>query len=143
MRKLALPLLAALLASTTACYHATIETGRPASSQQISKPWANSFIAGLVPPATIETASQCPNGVARVETQLSFLNQVVSAVTLGIYTPMTITVTCAAGGRTSSAGERTPTVVAEGATAEQKAAALDAAIEQAKSLEAPVLVQFR
>jgi hypothetical protein len=34
--------------------------------------------------------------VARVETQLSFANQLVGLLTLGIYTPMDIRVTCAA-----------------------------------------------
>ncbi|MGI8548608.1 MAG: Bor/Iss family lipoprotein [Gemmatimonadaceae bacterium] len=51
---------------------------------------------GLVPPATIETAAKCTNGVARVETQSSFLNMVASTLTFGIYTPMQLDVTCAA-----------------------------------------------
>lgn len=79
----------------TACYHATIETGLPASTTVIDKQWANSFIYGLVPPETMETLSKCPNGVAKVETQMSFLNGLVSALTGGIYTPMQLTVTCA------------------------------------------------
>jgi Bor protein len=54
-------------------------------------------VFGLVPPSTVETAAKCPNGVAKVETQLSFLNQLVSVLTLSIYTPMTIEVTCASG----------------------------------------------
>ena len=37
-----------------------------------------------------------PNGVAKVETQLSFANQLVYALTWGIYAPMEIVVTCAA-----------------------------------------------
>ena len=36
--------------------------------------------------------------MARVETKLSFLNQLVGSLTFGIYTPMEIKVTCAAGG---------------------------------------------
>src|SRR5687768_12098112 len=77
------------------CYHATIETGRPESGKRIHRPWASSFLFGLVPPGDIETAARCPYGIAKVETQLSFLNQVASALTFGIYTPMTITVYCA------------------------------------------------
>jgi hypothetical protein len=42
--------------------------------------------------------AQCPEGVAQVDTQLSFLNQLVSFLTWGIYTPMEIVVTCASGG---------------------------------------------
>ncbi|HEX6925291.1 MAG TPA: Bor family protein [Longimicrobiaceae bacterium] len=80
------------------CYHATIETGLPPSGEVIEVEWAHGFVYGLVPPSTIEAAEECPNGVATVETQLSFLNQVASALTLGIYTPMQITVRCASRG---------------------------------------------
>ncbi|MBA3259021.1 MAG: Bor family protein [Gemmatimonadales bacterium] len=84
-----------LLAS---CYHATIETGAAPSQQSIRKGFASGWIFGLVPPSTVATQEQCSSGVARVETQLSFVNQLVSFLTLGIYTPMQIDVTCAAGG---------------------------------------------
>jgi hypothetical protein len=69
------------------CYAARIETGRAAGTKVIEKKWASSWIYGLVPPSTINVASECPHGVAKVETQLSFLNQLVSAITWGIYTP--------------------------------------------------------
>lgn len=94
MRKLFVGAVLAL--ATTGCYHATIETGLQPGPQTISKPWAASFVYGLVPPPTVETAQKCPSGVAKVETKLSFLNQLVGGLTFGIYTPMEITVTCAA-----------------------------------------------
>jgi hypothetical protein len=81
----------------SACYHATIETGLTPSTVTLEQRWANSWIYGLVPPATINTSARCTNGVARVETQLSFLNQLVGLLTLGIYTPMDVRVTCAQG----------------------------------------------
>lgn len=81
-----------------ACYHATINTGLTPGPQTIENKWASGWIYGLVPPSTVETMQGCPNGVARVETQLSFANQLVNFLTLGIYTPMEIVVTCAAGG---------------------------------------------
>lgn len=82
-----------------ACYHATVETGLVPGPQTLEQKWASGWIYGLVPPATVEAMQRCPNGVARVETKLSFLNQLVSGLTLGIYTPMEIVVTCATGGR--------------------------------------------
>jgi hypothetical protein len=85
-----------------ACWHATVETGLAPSTVVIDKSWASSWIYGLVPPKTIETASRCPDGVAKVETELTFLNQVVHILTLGIYTPMRIRVTCAQGSGTSA-----------------------------------------
>ncbi len=80
------------------CYHARIETGLTPSSQVIDIPFATSFIYGLVPPETVNASSQCSSGVAIVETEHSFVNQLVAAITFGIFTPMHIKVTCASGG---------------------------------------------
>ena len=77
------------------CYHATVSTGLRPSTIKIEKKWASAWIYGLVPPALVETMERCPAGVAQVDTQLSFANQLVNFLTLGIYTPMEIVVTCA------------------------------------------------
>ncbi|MEX2180502.1 MAG: Bor family protein [Gemmatimonadaceae bacterium] len=92
MRRLSLGL-AVLL--STGCYHATIETGVTPSAQVIEQSWAHSFVYGLVAPATVNTTSQCPRGVAKVETRHSFLNGLVAGLTWGLYTPISIKVTCA------------------------------------------------
>jgi hypothetical protein len=84
-----------LLLGATGCYHATIETGASPSAQTVEKKWASGWIYGLVPPSTINTKEKCPNGVAKIETQQTFVNQVVGILTLGIYTPMDIRATCA------------------------------------------------
>lgn len=91
-----LVVLAVLVATSAGCYHANIDTGRTPSTVTVDKSWAHGWIYGLVPPSTLETAQKCPSGVAKVETQLSFANQLVNFLTLGIYTPMEIKVTCAA-----------------------------------------------
>jgi hypothetical protein len=98
----------ALLAST-ACYHVVVDTGRPPSPTVIDKPWAPAFLGGLVPPEPVDAAAKCPNGVSKVESQMSFPNLLASFLTSGLYTPMTITVTCAAaaGARTSDASTAT------------------------------------
>jgi hypothetical protein len=88
--------LIALIASA-GCYHITVVTGAPATAQTIDKGWQNSFIYGLVPPSEISTKEACPKGVAKVETERSFLNGLVSAITYSIYTPLHATVTCASG----------------------------------------------
>ncbi len=96
MRKLLLTAAtAAALAATTGCYHAVVTTGKPAGTETVSRPWAHSFINGLVPPSVTETAQKCPNGVAQVETKMSFVNLLAGAATFGIYSPMTIVATCA------------------------------------------------
>jgi hypothetical protein len=92
-RILALTLLSV---STTACFHAVIDTGLPPGAQTIAKPWAHSFVYGLVPPAPIDASNVCRAGVAKVETQHSFLNGLVAGLTWSLYTPISIQVTCAA-----------------------------------------------
>jgi Bor protein len=86
---------AASLVALGACYHATVETGATPSTVVIDKSFASSWIYGLVPPETVSTSSKCPNGPAKIETQHTFVNQLVGFLTLGIYTPMQIKVTCA------------------------------------------------
>lgn len=93
----------ALSVTLGGCYHATISTGAIPSTQVVEKSFASGWVYGLVPPSTVETAAQCPDGVAKVETKLSFLNQLVGALTFGIYTPMSIRVTCAAAKATTAA----------------------------------------
>lgn len=85
-----------LLLLSAGCYHATVDTGMTPSPVTIEKAWASGWVYGLVPPSTVETMAKCTNGVAKVETQLSFANQLVNVLTIGIYTPMEIKVTCAA-----------------------------------------------
>ena len=80
------------------CYHAQIETGRPAGSTVITKPWAMSFAWGLIPPPVENVSQQCTSGVSKVETQHSFMNGLVAIVTFGIVTPIQIDVTCAGAG---------------------------------------------
>jgi hypothetical protein len=90
------PVLVALIASFLAgCYHITVVTGTNPSSTVVDKPWQMSFVAGLAPPPELNVKDQCPNGVAKVETQQSFLNGLVSAISSGIVTPIQATITCA------------------------------------------------
>lgn len=88
------------------CYHAVVDTGLAPGTQVIDKQWAHGFLYGLVPPSTVETAAKCPHGVARVETQQSFVNGLARLLTFGIYTPMQITVTCAATGAMADGTQR-------------------------------------
>lgn len=146
-RPLASLAVALALTTSTACYHAVVETGRPAGTTVIQKPWVNTFVFGLVAAQPIDVTTQCPGGVARVETQQTFVNGLVSLVTLGIYTPQSATITCAAGrtgaldGRFDTRGH-TVVAVADDATAADRSAALrSAAIESARTGQ-PVFVRF-
>lgn len=122
------------------CYHAQVTTGLEPSSQVHEESFANGWVYGLVPPSTVRAQEQCNSGVARVETKLSFLNMLVGNLTLGIYTPMHIKVTCA----TSSASvihENTNTIKLNRADSEEEfqKAFMDAA-DKAVEMKSPVYV---
>ncbi len=93
MYKLLLTLAALILFS--GCYHAQVVTSdlKP-STVVVEDTFADAWIYGLVPPKEIDVTDKCTSGVAKVETRLSFVNQLVGALTFGIYTPMHIRVTC-------------------------------------------------
>ena len=76
------------------CYHVTVISGTSASATVVDKPWQNSFVYGLVPPPELNVKDQCPNGVQKVETEQSFVNGLVSALTWSLYTPIHARVTC-------------------------------------------------
>jgi hypothetical protein len=95
MRRIIPALIGALICS--GCYHVTVITGASPSAQTIDKEWQNSFVIGLVPPPEISAKDGCPQGVAQVETERSFLNGLVGAITQNIYTPMHVKVTCSSG----------------------------------------------
>ncbi len=125
-----------------ACYHATITTGLTPSNQVIKENWAPGWIAGLIPPPVLETASRCPNGVAQVETQQSFLNLLVTGLTASIFSPMTIQVQCATGRRRASADDPATIHVSRSAPAAQRQEAVRQAVDRSEATGAPVYLQF-
>jgi Bor protein len=132
-----------MLLLAAACFHATVQTGATPGSTTISKPWASSWVFGLVPPKTVETASQCPAGVATVETQHSFLNMLVTVLTLDIYTPMTITVTCAEGRHADATSGAPDLLVAESQGTDAIVSTFATAADRAAADGKPVLVEVR
>lgn len=143
MRHIGIFVLLLIGMSATGCFHAQVTTGLTPGPTVIEQSFASGWIYGLVPPSTVEAASQCPNGVARVETKLSFVNQVVMAVTLGIYSPMHITVTCAAATSASSfeLPESHLTITSDAVDAEIQDA-FSRAADQAVASGESVLVRF-
>lgn len=137
-------MLVALVVAMSGCYHARITTGLTPSTQVIDKPFATGWIYGLVPPSPVNAAEECTNGVAIVETELSFVNQLVSAITFGIFTPMHIKVTCATGGRAALDGQEIHSVnIQPNHTEADVIAAFDEAATLAVEAQSPVLVRFQ
>lgn len=137
-----LQLLCLALVFVMGCYGASVDSGLPPSKKVVKQAWAASWIYGLVPPKTIETAADCPAGVARVETRLSFVNQLVGFITLGIYTPMEISVTCAEGSGMSGQPYPLDISIDDAATPREIQDAFKEAARQAVKTKRPVFVQL-
>ena len=124
------------------CYHATIDTGLAPGSKTVEM-WKHSWIYGLVPPSVVEAQSECENGVARVETQQSFVNGLVNVLTGGIYTPMTVIVTCAKDMSAVDEGAETVVSLPYGSDYAQIMDAFGQAADMAIANEQPTYVQFK
>ena len=126
---------------TTGCYVATVDMKKPTGKVN-TQSFAPSWIFGLVPPPTVDAAAMCPEGVSIVETQHSFLNYLVGGITFGIYTPIQIKVTCAAGGTARVVDPENEVRIPTGATHEMIADAYSRAAKRAVESREPVYVHF-
>ena len=85
--------------------------------------------------------SQCSRGIATIATEQSFMNGLVGVITLGIYTPQHVTVTCASTTASLPANSLQFTVPAH-ATAAEATAVLRAAVERAEETGSAVILNF-
>jgi hypothetical protein len=132
--------MALCVALSTACFHQVVQTGRVPGNTVVDKPWVATWVFGLVAAPEIDVRKECPSGAA-VTTEQSFVNGLVALVTIGIYTPQHVTITCA----TSSASlpakfieVRVPT----DASASQSAEIVNRAVEKAAETGSPVVLHF-
>ncbi len=134
--------LAGALAIGTACWHTVITTDLPPSTQVHHEEWRPAFAWGLVP-AQVDASKYCAGRRwARVETQLSPINWVVALVTVGIFTPVDVRVTCAASGAMLTPTDGPTLRLGSVATDHEKTEALAVAVELAKESGAAVYVTF-
>jgi hypothetical protein len=125
----------------TGCYHQVVQTGLPAGGTKIAKPWTATWIFGLVPATPIDVRAQCPSGVATVDTQLTVPNWIATVLTLGVFTPRSVTVTCSGSGSASNAGTRID--VATAASDEVFDHAMRNAVALSTTLGASVSIDWR
>jgi hypothetical protein len=97
MKRMALAI-AALAALSTGCYKVTVvnngASGKAASPAYTDR-WNHSVVLGLANIAGPQDASSaCPNGWASVETQQTFVQGLVGAISTSIYTPQNLTIRC-------------------------------------------------
>ncbi len=127
----------------TGCYHAQITTGKSPSGQTVERAWAHGWLFGLVPPSVTNVAQECPNGVARVETMISFANGLASMITFNLYTPMSISVTCASGSAELPDGSHFMDLAEGDDPDEAIRLAITEAAEKSRDMQQPVYVNLR
>jgi len=94
----ALSLMVSLLC-VPGCFRDATVTGLPVADEPALEDWRNHFLFGVVrgiKTNDVELDEVCPEGVARIETKQNGWNGLVSALTIGIYTPQKLNVYCAA-----------------------------------------------
>jgi hypothetical protein len=133
--------MALCVALSTACFHQVVQTGRPPGNTIVDKPWVATWVFGLVAAPEIDVRRECPTGAAVITTEQSFMNGLVAVVTLGIYTPQHVTITCA----TSSASLPARSIevrIPTDASAAQSAEIVSRAVEKAAETGSPVVLHF-
>lgn len=90
-------LAATVLFSSIGCYRATFFEDPDVQAGEEHDEWTDFYVFGLVGTEAFEIRRFCPTGqVAEVKTGGNFGTAVVSFLTIGIYTPRKVYVTCAA-----------------------------------------------
>ncbi len=91
--------LAAALLAVAGCYHVRYVTDVAPAPGPSAEQWHHDFVWGLVEasdPVPLETL--CPADYATIESEMTFVNGLVQAITFSLYDPQTVTVTCSAHG---------------------------------------------
>ena len=134
----------AVFALVAGCYHQIVQTGRMPGPVVIEKPWTATWLWGLVAAEEINVATQCPSGVATVETQQSFLNGLVAALTIGIYEPREVTVTCASSSSALPGSHTIWVAKGDGAASDYqlRVDAIARAVDLAERTHEPVVVRY-
>ncbi|GAB4560178.1 MAG: hypothetical protein Tsb0020_06620 [Haliangiales bacterium] len=141
---MSLAIAAALSLGVAGCERVQYRSTLPPSGQVYGQ-WNNFFLFGLVGDALILPNTVCPQGVYGVDVYHSFGNLVLTALTIGLYSPTTAEIRCAAhGSPVGRQGDRAP---ARAASAPSPAGATDAspsaqvAAPQARGATSPITAE--
>jgi hypothetical protein len=94
VRRLALA--AALAVTLGGCHNVRYDTGRPPSDRVVNVP-VNFFLWGLVGEKTVDLDAACPEGAASWVNRATAIDALLDVLTVGIWSPRTVSITCAEG----------------------------------------------
>ena len=93
---LALVVLTLCLVGSSGCFRTTIATSPYAPSGTYENTWTHTLFWGLMTMNRVDGSALCHGQVAVVRTKFSGLSLLAGAVTFGVWTPLRVTVECAA-----------------------------------------------
>ena len=82
--------------SLSGCFVNNITTGLPAGGAKHEEHVAF-FLWGLAGDASFDLAQLCPQGVSKIHEEAAVTDVLLGCVTCGLYSPRTVTITCAGG----------------------------------------------
>ena len=80
------------------CYSTTLRSGLPAgeTKMEADEQWHSGFLGGTQEASgPYNVGELCPEGWSEIKTETSFANGLVELLSMRVYNPQTITVTCA------------------------------------------------
>jgi hypothetical protein len=94
---------AALTLATTACttHHIQYKNPTLTAGGETKSVKQSFFLWGLAGGSEIDLARVCPNGVAAIDSTNSGLDHILTALTGGLYSPLSVEVKCAGGTQTA------------------------------------------
>jgi len=91
-------MLGVVVVATSACFEHTFTVGQGApTGPVVYSEWHSSWLTGLIGERNIDIDQVCPSGNATIHDEQSFLNGLVAALTVGIYTPTEVKIRCDTG----------------------------------------------
>jgi Bor protein len=133
--------LALSIGLSTGCYHQVVDTGRAPGKLAVEHWFVSTWLWGLVPAKEIDVRRECPAGIATIMTETSFVDGLVSVLTIGIYTPQHVRITCALQTASLPPGAMDVTIPAT-SSASESAAVLRRAVESVEQSGTPVVLHF-
>ena len=91
-------LTAAILLAGTGCFHFHYVTDEEPSPWRAFHGLEHAVVFGMAVVAPLDVSEVCPGGFARVDAVETFANGLAATIALNMYTPQTMTVTCALRG---------------------------------------------
>lgn len=97
----------ALIVAATGCATHTIQYKNPSvpANGPAQSAKQSFFLWGLVGGGNVDLQQMCPAGVSQIQSQKGVGDQILTAVTGGLYSPMTVDVRCAGGVATAGGAE--------------------------------------